>query len=420
MLLSVAPGIEEAFGLFQAKSPSELRGLRSVVELLRRATAKPVMLSHGGYWNLFEFEKAPFFDVYDPETEPFFPANLHTDLLPIVGGQAQAIWLRPQMYEDVPYERWRFHAFVELMRGARGWQFAHGPGDASLFRGLHGELQRLKPAAWSREVAPVRATPALEAWARRHQDRTYVIAATTRGLRFGGGGALHGVQYLPDARAWPGATRLVQSLLLDPQAVPRALAILVKARGRWTHAAAWGDLDVAAWRREKLAWFLKSLYPHAFGFLGWDDSLLSSAAEYAPASAARQGAVPEPGRWHRLEVALDDIGATGALLDGVALLHEGGRVQWGRTSLLGPGAPEQVLLGDQGPSPEERARTRIELPGLAAGTTVRVLFEDRTLTAGAGHFVDDFRGRDLYQRYGGAGGYGSQPVALHVYEVPAR
>jgi hypothetical protein len=456
MVVSVTPGIEEAFGLFQTRTQAELAGLRSVVELLRRATGKPVMVSHGGYWNLFEFEKVPFFDIFDPETEPLYPANLHTDLLPIVGGDAKAIWLRPQMYEDVPFERWRFHAFVELMRGARGWQFAHGPGDASLFRGLRGELERLKPAAYSREPAPeVRGVPALETWARRHAGRTYVIAATTHGLAFGrtratseegpfgrarmsesesrprdesnaygiaqepaAGPALHGIQYLPDARAWPGGSRLQQWLRIDPQALPRALAILVKARGRWTHVAAWGDFDVAALRRERLSWFLHSLYRHAPGFLGWDDALLQSAAEYAPASAARQGALPEPGRWHRLELALDDIGATNTLLDGVALLHEGGRVLWGRTSLSGPGAPERVALGADPASAEQLARTRIDVSGLRAGTPVRVLFEDRTLTAGAGHFVDDFRGRDLYQRYGGGAGYGDTPVALHIYEIP--
>jgi hypothetical protein len=50
---------------------------------------------------------------------------------------------------------------------------------------------------------------------------------------------------------------------------------------------------------------------------------------------------------------------------------------------------------------------------------VRVLFEDRELTAATGYFVDDFRGRDLYQRFGGgpALGYGDAPVALHLYEI---
>jgi hypothetical protein len=53
-----------------------------------------------------------------------------------------------------PCERWRFHAHVELMRGCRGWQFAHGPGDASLFRGLHGEMEFLKPLLASPDTGP--------------------------------------------------------------------------------------------------------------------------------------------------------------------------------------------------------------------------------------------------------------------------
>jgi len=459
MVLSVTPGIEEAFGLFQPRTPAELGGLRAVVELLRRGTGKPVMVSHGGYWNRFEFEKVRFFDVFDPETEPFYPANLHTDLLPLVGGQAKAIWLRPQMYEDVPYERWRFHAFVELLRGARGWQFAHGPGDASLFRGLRGELERLRPAAYSREPAPeIRSSPALEAWARRHDGRTYVVAATTHGLRLGrwrtldevgtfgrarvsesetrprneanaygigdeppAGPALHGVQYLPDARAWPGGSRLVQWLRLDASMLPKSLAVLVKADGRWTHVAAWGSFDAAPLRREKLSWFLRSLYRHAPGFLGWDDALLESAAEYAPASAARQGPLPEAGRWLRLDAALDDIGATNTLVDGMAFLHDGGRVFWGRSSLVGPGGDETILWGDhEAATPGQLSRTRIDVAGLKLGARVRVLFEDREIVAGKGHFIDDFRGEDLYQRFGGGPGvgYGDTPVALHVYEIP--
>jgi hypothetical protein len=50
---------------------------------------------------------------------------------------------------------------------------------------------------------------------------------------------------------------------------------------------------------------------------------------------------------------------------------------------------------------------------------VRVLFEDRELVAEDGYFVDDLRGADLYQRYGGERtGYGNAPVAARVYEFP--
>ena len=57
--------------------------------------------------------------------------------------------------------------------------------------------------------------------------------------------------------------------------------------------------------------------------------------------------------------------------------------------------------------------------GSGQGAWVRVLFEDRALTAADGSFVDDFRGRDLYQRFDGGPmlGYGDAPVALHLYEI---
>src|SRR5439155_1311210 len=125
MVVSVVPGIEEAFGTFHAATPAQLKGLSDIVDYIRKGTGKPVMVGHGGYWNRLEFEKVPFFDIYDPETEPLYPANLHTDLAPLLKTPDKVIWLRPQMYEDVPHERWRFHVYVELMRGARGWQIAH-------------------------------------------------------------------------------------------------------------------------------------------------------------------------------------------------------------------------------------------------------------------------------------------------------
>ena len=62
-----------------------------------------------------------------------------------------------------------------------------------------------------------------------------------------------------------------------------------------------------------------------------------------------------------------------------------------------------------------------EVAGLKAETKIKVLFEDRALISADGHFTDDFRGQDLYQRFGGGlpgGGYGNTPVSLHIYEIP--
>jgi hypothetical protein len=460
-IVSLAAGIEEAFGLFHENGPGKLKGLEAAVDYLRKNGGKPVMVGHGGYWNRLEFEKVPFFDIYDPETEPLYPANLHTDLAPLLKGKDRAIWLRPQMYEDVPYERWRFHAFVELMRGCRGWQFAHGPGDASLFRGLHGEMRFFEPIVASTDAGPaVSVEPWIEHWSRRHNGKLYVIAATTRGIglghweddievpggkpfritnrdnevrdetnAYGVGGdvergpSAHGVQYLPNARAWPKGSKLVQWVRLDAKALPRNLVVLAKADGRWTHAAAWGKFDPATLRRDpKLAyWFLNSFYRHAKGFLGWDTRLVEKALPYLPERAADLGALPEAGRWVKLETPLEKIAAIDKLLDGVGFLHEGGRVAWGHTSIVAPDGAETVIWGDALElPPAELAKVKIKVAGLKAGTKVRVLFEDRELTAADGSFIDDFRGQDLYQRFGGGygRGYGDGPVALHLYEVP--
>ena len=138
--------------------------------------------------------------------------------------------------------------------------------------------------------------------------------------------------------------------------------------------------------------------------------------------ATALGPLPNRGDWVRLEAPLDAIGAAGKLLDGVGFLHEGGRVEWGRTSIIGPAGKERIVWGDMlGLPPELLAQVKISVAGLKAGTRIRVAFEDRELVAENGYFTDDFRGHDLYERFGGGpyAGYGDSPVALHVYELPA-
>ena len=76
-VVSVTPGIEEAFGLFHAATPQQRQGMAQAVEYLRKQSGKPVMVGHGGYWNRLEFERAPFFDIYDPETEPLSALFAH-------------------------------------------------------------------------------------------------------------------------------------------------------------------------------------------------------------------------------------------------------------------------------------------------------------------------------------------------------
>jgi hypothetical protein len=473
MVVSVAPGIEEAFGLFHGATPAQLKGLEQAVDYVRKGSGKPAMVSHGGYWNRFEFEKAPFYDIFDPETEPWYPAQLHTDLMPLIAGKDKVAWLRPQMYEDVPYERWRYHVYVEMMRGARGWQIAHGPGDPSLFRGLHAEVEFWKPILASDDAGPkVTTAPGVEHWSRRHQGKTYLIAATTRAIALGRwrwdgfpvgwdqfcrvtadphlnlsetnsygadqpvdrGATIHGIQYLPDAKVWPKGSKLHQLARFEQSNKPKNLVVLVKADGRWTQAGAWGDFDIARWNKDpkQALWFLRSFYRHAYGFLGWGEDLLGKCRPYLLTKVVPMGPLPKDHEWALLEVPLETLDVAGTV-DGIGFAHEGGRVMWGSTSIILPGGKEHTLWHrDREPGAWTRAvqglnvpespaaNAKIEIAGLKKGTRIRVLFEDRDIVAENGYFIDDFRGQDLYQRFGGGYGvgYGNGPVALHLYEIP--
>lgn len=463
-LVAVSPGPEEAFGHFAPMTSEQLAKVKAQADYLRKATGRPVMVGHGGYWTRLELERVPFFDILDPETEPLYPAPLHTDLAPLIAGQPKAIWLRPQMYESVPYERWRYHVYVELIRGARGWQIAHGPGDASTMRGLHAELESLRPAIYSKDAAPnVTITPPLEYLVRRHGGETYLVVASTHGMSFGNWRFVgsnqgpdgtresvdphifrdesdgyhatgepphralvpHGIQNLIHPRAWPAGTKLVTSVKLDSTTPPKNLIALVKADGRWTRAGVWGNWDPSVVRNDNDAafWFLRTFYRHARGFLGWGDKVAPYALAYLPSEAKTLGNLPKAGEWLELELPLISIGADGKLVDGVAFMHEGGRVLWANTRLLDPEGKEQMIFGryEDRASPEALQATRIEVAGLKAGTKVQVLFEDRELIAQDGFFTDDFRGEDLYQRYGGErSGYGNSPVAAHIYRVGAK
>jgi hypothetical protein len=231
---------------------------------------------------------------------------------------------------------------------------------------------------------------------------------------------LHGIQYIPGARRHPKGSRIVQWVWLDPRTPPRDLALIAKADGRFTHAAAWGAFDLDRFRSGSgLEWFLHSFYRHADGFLGWGRDLLNAALPYVPQNGRNMGALPRPGEWTRLDVDLSDLGIGNELVDGIGFVHDGGRVLWGRTTIEN-GPDSQTLWGDSvGPLPANLATARIEVGGLTAGTRIKVLFEDREIVAGAGYFVDDFRGPDLYQRFGGGPGvgYGNESVALHIYEI---
>ena len=233
---------------------------------------------------------------------------------------------------------------------------------------------------------------------------------------------MHSIQWLPDAQAWSDYAVLEQWVRIDPENPPQNLVVLARCDTRWTKAASWSDFDIGGYRNDlkQAHWFLRAFYRHSSGFMGWDDKLTAKCLQFMPSETVAMGELPARGEWVKLSVPLRKIKADGLLLDGVGFLHEGGRVEWGETSIRVADAVREVVWGDEiGPPSAALAATKISVEDLKAGTKIRVAFEDREIVAGEGHFIDDFRGRDLYERYGGGPytGYGDTPVALHVYEI---
>jgi len=169
---------------------------------------------------------------------------------------------------------------------------------------------------------------------------------------------------------------------------------------------------------------------------------------YRPEHFTSLGALPRPGRWHRIEVPAERVGLVGRLVDGFFYAAKGGRALWDHTALVRDGREIVVFSEDaMGIPPEELERVTIRVPGVPDGTRVRVLFEDRTLTVRDGAFVDDFTGAPAYGReWGGVEGdsfaympdrardemrelvsllpsgygydYNDGRACVHVYEIP--
>src|SRR5262249_10526957 len=158
----------------------------------------------------------------------------------------------------------------------------------------------------------------------------------------------HGIQYLPTARSWPSGSRVVQWVRLDEEAARNGFAVLVKANARFTHFGSWGQFGLAFLRMNPFlaVWFLRTFYRHAIGFLGWDLKGLTAALQYVPGRAVDMGRAPAAGRWARIELPLDKIGAADKLVDGVGFIHPRGRIEWGRTSIIGPGGEELEVWGN--------------------------------------------------------------------------
>ena len=212
---------------------------------------------------------------------------------------------------------------------------------------MQAEVRHLHPFIYSHEKTPaISISPQLENMVRQKGDKTLLIAASTHGLTFGNyrqslekspvgksrvtadphifrdesdgyhapGGepdslswVPHGVQYLVHPQKWAKGSKLVTWVKLDAKATPKNLMAFVKADGRWTYAASYGEVDLASLRNnnEKAFWFLRTFYRHTLEGLqneySWHLQFFSRDLKYARPEMCHTGSFQyQPLQAHRM------------------------------------------------------------------------------------------------------------------------
>jgi hypothetical protein len=384
----------------------------------------------GGAHNLYTIEAS--FDAWDSfglEIEPFGPPRGAYELAPILRKGGKAWFHLPQTYNSTPYEAFRIDQYVTILMGGRGFSTIHGLGDPSFMRGITGEIRYLSPAIFSLDHGPAGTQMSHHLWwmQRKHDNKTTIIALSKPAAQIGEW-TYHKDADAPDGVAHTGISsfepwrtpdgirlhgfreakpvvieagdRFVQWVKVDPKQKPKALAWGVRGDAKWDFNAHYGTpFDFQKWRDEMISfWLGGELLPGTWQ-IGWqyNDATKNWFANHilTPETFKSKGAVPEAGKWVKMEMLADDIGIVGKQADGFFFLSQDGQASWGRSSIV-RGDQEIVLSGATlGASAEELKTVRIAVPWAPDGTKVKVLFEERELVVKDGHIVDDFTNFDI-------------------------
>ncbi|MBI2193166.1 MAG: hypothetical protein HYU36_14395 [Planctomycetes bacterium] len=439
---------------------------------------RPLWISAGWYSPTVNGVVYPAYlehDLFAPENNSYFqPSQLAQE----VGAKKRARGERyvlntyPNVFNDMPWKVQRFEHWTEIVRGHTGYTIIGIPGDSTLFRGMNGEIRFIEPILFGKEKPrDVSIEPAVEHLVRAWEGRTYILA-TNAGPVIGGdwqwnteirdqGAASHSGDalwsrfhdFLKDYHSHfyrdgqprsvqPGDT-IVQYLFIPPGVPISSLVLMVRGNGDWSHHAVWGAFDHGQFTDSGVRmWLAKDMHQMFWGTVGFcgpegSDPHQENLVKFI--FTAEQfhslGALPPAGKWARLEVPVQTLGLGGKVIDGFGFLSRGGRAWWERT-LLVQGGKETVLCdGSVGVPPDQLRRVRFNVPGLAAGSRVQVVFEEREIAAQDGFFEDDLSGEPGYQnlwvgiygdKFGDTGYYGDGvfynynwgKVAARLYEVP--
>ncbi|MCE9591198.1 MAG: hypothetical protein K8S99_11815 [Planctomycetes bacterium] len=490
-------GWEAVIGL---DNPAVVEKHKQLNDWVRRTTGRPVAISTSGAYNAWWLPNYPFYDINFAETEMWGPMDFNVIYAPYMkraGAKPAWVYL-PQLYDNTPYERYRFETYENIIRGSAGVSMIQGIGDPTFNRGLAGELRYLEAPLNSTDLrTDVTAEPMVSHKATRYDGKTYVLATNAGPIQIGkwdwhegnaqsgraahdgdtvntqwfrpAGIRIHGFRGLAMPELIQKGDKIVQYVWIDPKEKPDWAMVCVRGDGRFAHNAVLGAFDWEKFKKDEGNIIMYSELNHSVWHeINWriDDQIYERAVvllgkkeadklrkldkigrekveqiAYKPEHFHNAGKLPEGGSWYRIEMDAEKFGLVGKLVDGFAFLTQNGRAMWDYSALERNGQVVRVFSEDTvGVDRNLLHAVRINVPGLKAGTRVRVLFENREVVAEEGGFIDDFTGTDTYGSEGGAvvgdmfgfiidpdrelvrmmpSGYGYTygPTAVHIYEI---
>ncbi|MCC7191157.1 MAG: hypothetical protein IT444_00120 [Phycisphaeraceae bacterium] len=428
-------------------------------EQIRAQSQRPTAISTSGAYNAWWLSHLPFYDIDHAETEMWGPMDFNVIFTPYMKRYRKepTAWVYlPQLYDNTPFERYRFESYENIIRGSAGVSMIQGIGDPTFNRGLAGELRHLEKPLNSLDKAPeVTFEPNVSHKVTSYEGKTYILATNAGPVQIGSfkwntetkksgnashegdthnqlwfrpaGIRIHGFRGLPLPELVRKGDKIVQWVWIDPNETPDWAMVAVRGDGRFSHAGVIGKFDFAKFQAdygnvvmfselEHSVWhdinwvFDPPTYQLAIKLMGqkWADDMKKSADGYkakvdATTYKAGDFKVVSPdiaaakGNWVKIELDADQSGLTGKLVDGFAYLTQNGRALWDYSVLERDGKVVRVFCEDSvGIDRALLAKVRINIPGLKKGTKIRPLFENRELTAEDGFFTDDFTGVDTY------------------------
>jgi hypothetical protein len=441
-------------------NPEDAKAVASHVPLndyVRKVTNRPIAISTSGAYNAWWLPTVPFYDINHAETEMWGPMDFNVIFTPYmkkIRKQPTAWVYLPQLYDNTPYERYRFETYENIIRGSAGVSMIQGIGDATFNRGLAGELRYLEKRLNSMEKAPaVTLEPNVSHKVARYQGKSYVLATNAGPITIGdwkwnteikhsgnashegdsvntmwfrpGGVRIHGFRGLPLPEMVQKGDKIVQYVWLDPKETPEWAMVAVRGDGRFSHCGVVGKFDFETFRKDYGNILMYSELEHSVWHdINWvmDDATYQRAIKVIGQVAADRikngaaagrakvdkiayqaghfhslGALPKAGAWHRMEIDADKADLVGKLVDGFAYLTKNGRALWDYSVLERNGKVVRVFCEDSvGIDRTLLSKVRVNVPGLKKGTPVKVLFEDRTIIADDGGFFDNMEGTDTY------------------------